>query len=373
MQAYRNVVVAIVAAALRLATTAATTGAFHLPRCFVATRPIDGGGTRRHSQKPGWLDDAMGTPPPSEDDLELSPGLAGFSLSKDRSGFYALMVSRCGNVVVPVLVSPTDKDQVTSPVATTLVQLAGGLDLGTAVFPPDALLELVADKLLADGADDGEEDAGSILKAKLRQSRLSLSKILAVHNNQTREEDNVSRNPSTGEASVARNSAVRDSLVGKVLAAVTKLPGLHEVTRDQVEDAVHAHADKSGDLDRDAFSNLLQTLRSALAPAAGQPSDITFALTCAIISGDSVDTVGLKTASAVTALGLGLRSKVEIDVSPELAGNATGTALSTVHLLGEFPAFRSLTELREDAAIMDGFIPTMFAKTRNLDNDDKAQ
>jgi len=307
------------------------------------------------------------------------------------------LISPCAQYAVPVVVSTSDKDRLTSPEAMTLVQLAGGLDLGTAVLPPDAMMQLVANEL--EDSDGGTDDAvassvAGDLKASLRQSRISLSKVQAIRNSQLSQEESSTtghNTPANLEPTGTRNPAVQESFVDKVHASIKGLPGLQDATREQVEDAIHFHADERGNLDRSAFSNLLQTVRSAISPVAGKSSKVVFVLSCNIISGDSIQEMKIETPSAVTAIGLALRNKVGIDVSPELvdrtsvevaseliegaaaAAGAAATALPASQILDKFPAFRPLSELREDAKIMDGFIPSMFARVRNIENDDKAQ
>ena len=39
--------------------------------------------------------------------------------------------------------------------------------------------------------------------------------------------------------------------------------------------------------------------------------------------------------------------------------------------LDRFPLFRPVRELYEDAKAMDGFIPSMYQKAKDLDNEDK--
>lgn len=391
---------AIVFSALELLTISTSTSAFATQRHFYhdndhkrivmknkIRRTVRG---RCYGQKPSWIDDAMGgmSQGPLDDDgddriSDLSPGLAGFTLSEE-GGFFAILVSPCAQCAVPVLVSPSDKDRVTSPEATTMVQLAGGLDLGTAVLPPDALMRLVANELEED--DGGDDDAASTMK-NLRQSRIQLSKVRAVRASEEESSAGGRDHPPDLERAGARNPAVQESFVDKVSASIKGLPGLQDATREQVEDAVHFHADESGNLDRSAFSDLLQTVRSAISPAAENFSNVAFVLSCTVISGNNVQEIEMRTASAVTAIGLALRNKVDIDVSHELVENlseevasesigdagAAATALPVSRILDQFPAFRPLSELREDAKIMDGFIPSMFARATDITNDDKAQ
>jgi hypothetical protein len=77
-------------------------------------------------------------------------GLSGFS-TDDELGFVAILTSADRKKSAHVVVSPVDKQQVQSAEALCMVQLSGGMDLGTAVLPPDLLSQLVADELELDG------------------------------------------------------------------------------------------------------------------------------------------------------------------------------------------------------------------------------
>ena len=109
----------------------------------------------RRDEKPTWLDDAMKGLPSEEFDAEtykkginLQPGIAGFSVDPEL-GFVCILVTNndidASPHWIPAVVSPSDKDRPKSAEALTCVQLAGGLDLGTAILPPNTLSKLVAD------------------------------------------------------------------------------------------------------------------------------------------------------------------------------------------------------------------------------------
>ena len=94
------------------------------------------------------MKDAMGSINEEEEFAipTLSSGIAGFSVDP-QLGFCAVLASDSGNRFTYTVVSPIDKARVSSPEALTLVQLAGGLDLGTAILPPDALARMTAEEM----------------------------------------------------------------------------------------------------------------------------------------------------------------------------------------------------------------------------------
>ena len=109
----------------------------------------------RLDEKPGWLDDAMEGIPSGEFDAEsykkgidLKSGIAGFSTHPEL-GFVCILATKNESADeqhwIPAVISPVDKDRPKSAEALTCVQLAGGLDLGTAILPPGCLTKLVKD------------------------------------------------------------------------------------------------------------------------------------------------------------------------------------------------------------------------------------
>ena len=312
------------------------------------------------AEKPTWLDDAMEGFNVKEDAtnrvVSLVPGISGFSVDPEL-GFCAILADRDRERWIPVVVSSIDKDRVKSPEALTCVQLAGGLDLGTAILPPDALAQLVTDEIFEDGEE--ERDIQDL------RARISLSQITALPNaNQgaSKQQENVKPEVSS---TPERDEAIQETLP-KVLQAVQSLPdfALKQVTKDQVENAMQRFANAQGMVDRNAFSEILKFLRT---PPSAKPS-VKFELGVNVVSGDSITEVPVETTNVMTALGLAMRYKIVVEISDECntlfqSGGAAG-------VVKQYPPFRPMSELCEDAKIMDGFVPSMF-QTANLDNEMK--
>jgi len=163
----------------------------------------------------------------------------------------------------------------------------------------------------------------------------------------------------------------------KVMAAVMNLPGLKDVTLDRVVAAMQLHADSNGNIDRLAFSELLDTLRRNTIEG-GKDSragrHLKFRLTASLAKegySNSPSTLVDFYASPFESIGLALRYKVKVTVSNDCLKN--GLELNGMgKVIERFPAFRPVQELEEDAQIMDGFIPSMFFKGTGPKNDDKA-
>jgi hypothetical protein len=288
----------------------------------------------------------------------LSSGIAGFAVDP-QLGFCAILASDSGNRFTYTVVSPIDKARVSSPEALTLVQLAGGLDLGTAVLPPDALARLTA-----------EEMDGTIQDLRPRISLLGVDCLpnMDTPRSYTKQQsDNKIDVPNSPE----RDQAIQSN-APKVLAAVRNLPGLTDATLDGVVEGMQIHADVSGEITTSqSFSELLQTLRTKNTFMA--PSKVKFELQVSIPSLQEFGkgfriTEERIPAPIFEALGLSLRYKVPLVVSEEcLAGEDSYDASQ---ILKRFSAFRPIRELYEDAKVMDRFIPGMYSKA-NLDNEQK--
>jgi hypothetical protein len=403
-------------------------------------------------ETPGWLDDAMGggdigggntnSDSAAENDrldriLPLqAPGLAGFAVD-EQLGFCAILAASTTTNTTndatateffdpPIVVSLVDRDRITSAEALTMVQLAGGLDLGTPILPPDLLALLVADELADNDSSDVEEDyetgdETATITAESLRGVVSLTRIDvlppsdsgAAASTTTTSRDELSSPPKPVVASSPeRDAAIAESLP-RVWTAVKGLPGLGLAKESLVERALQQHADENGSLDREGFSNLLDTLRSELfIPSARaqevlqQPSNVVFQLTATVITGDAIRTVTMETTNAVHALGLGFRYKIPLNVDQltdacnhdaGLASSLTSSSSSSLEsggsdpeqnhdhdqsqrqlrlipaelILERFPVFRPLSELLEDAQIMDGFIPSMVQKSKKMNNDMK--
>jgi hypothetical protein len=290
-------------------------------------------------------------PPSSSQELKIRPtrrGLSGFSTDEEL-GFVAILTSADRKRSAHVVVSPVDKVGVQSAEALCMVQLSGGMDLGTAVLPPDLLSQLVADEL-------------ELERVEIRQ-RLQLQAVRAVPN----DPDKVQLDQSTISApqSVVTSTPERDSQlekdVVKFMTSVRNLPGLADCSPDHVFAAMGQHADETGNLNRAGFSAVLDTLRRGL--TAPMTSKVKFELVVVI---DEADQLVIEVPSAFQALGLALRYGKEVQVSTDIDFD-----MDTLKIISRFPKFRHFEELQEDARIMDGFIPNMYAKARTLRADDR--
>ncbi|MGK3736530.1 MAG: hypothetical protein ACI8RD_005076 [Bacillariaceae sp.] len=355
-------------------------------------------------EKPSWLDDAMeGIDKPSgKDDVNnnkneiqnLQPGIAGFAVDPDLGCVSILVGKNCnddqnddddnnndneqqlGQYWVPVVVSPVDKDRIKSPEALTCVQLAGGLDLGTAILPPDSLAKLVIDHKIDE--HDGSDEAIERYTVSSLRSRISLSKVTMIPNPDSNDENNdfsmkkkkKNNNIDEEEQDVPttpeREQSIQDTFP-KVEKAVKSLPGLEESTTDSILKAIQRFSDLKGIVDRKAFSSILDALRISNTPSLTFPSPI-FQLEVSIIDEDGISQVIINTTNAMVGLGLAMRYKVIVQV--EEKDNHKQGENGVDALLETFPAFRPIQELNEDSKIMDGFIPSMYGKAR-LDNDMK--
>jgi len=300
-------------------------------------------------EKPKWLDESMddefkeGSIPRS---ISLTSGISGFSTDL-KVGFVAILANN-DRRWTSVVISPQDKDRVKSPEALTCVQLAGGLDLGTPILPPDTLAKLVA-------KDDDE--------IQYLRRRVSLSKVTVVPNadfSESDDDETILNN--TPLSTPERDQNIKDGKE-KVFKAIQSLPNLDDVTLDQVYDAMQLHTDKEGKVDREAFTNILEYLRQQRKPPSS--SKLQFELLVNILTDDGVKQTTVTTNKAIIALGLAMRYKVEVHVSDDC------TLLEDENtLLDRFPLFQTKYELYEEAKLMDGFIPNMFNRA-NLDNDQK--
>lgn len=283
----------------------------------------------------------------------LSSGIAGFSVDP-QLGFCVVLASDSGNRFTYTVVSPIDKARVSSPEALTLVQLAGGLDLGTAVLPPDTLARLTA-----------EEMDGTIQDLRPRISLLGVDCLPSMDAPRSATKQQSGDSKTDLPNSLERDQAIQSN-APKILAAVKNLPGLTDATLDDVVEGMQIHADVSGGIvTSQCFSELLLTLRTKNTFMA--PSKVKFELQVSVISGDGITEERIPT-PALEALGLSLRYKLRLVVPEEcLTGEDSYDA---GQILKRFPDFRPIRELYEDAKVMDGFIPGMYTKA-NLDNDQK--
>ena len=313
------------------------------------------GKTSKNPSDLTWIRNAMESSGAPEPDglvlVESDPGISGFAVDPQR-GFVVVMVG--GDRATYAVVSPKDKNEVRSAEALCLVQLAGGMDLGTPILPPDSLAKLVA--------EDMEDPSFSVVKLR---PRVNLVRVDVTVN------DEVPKTGTPSPAVVPQSTPERDaSIVSQapnVLVAVNKLPGLNgEATLEQVEEGLQIHADNDGKLDRDSFMALLETLRNNI--NAMEPSKVKFVLVVHIDDEDGkTEERQIPAPSAVVAVGLALRHKADVIVSEECQVEG----FDVLEISSRFPAFRPIKQLLEDARHMDGFIPSQFSRATAPDNDDK--
>lgn len=284
---------------------------------------------------------SMGVVPPKQT-LTIRPirrGLSGFSTDEEL-GFVAILTSVEKQKSIHVVISPHDKVQIQSAEGLCMVQLSGGMDLGTAVLPPDLLAQIVADELELESKD-------------IRQ-RLQLLEVNALRNDSSR--DRTIAEEAMPVVNVVPSTPERDaklaSDVVKFMSSVKNLPGVAGSTENQVLEAMKLHADHNGILDRQAFSSVLDSLRRGLTTTS--TSAVKFELVVAL--DDTVYRVFAPT--AFYALGLAFRYEREVQVSTDIEFE-----MSSLDVLSRFPKFRPLEELQEDARLMDGFIPSMYSKS----------
>jgi len=278
--------------------------------------------------------------------LQMRPGISGFAVDPEL-GFVAVLTK--GGKTTSVVVSTEDTLEVRSAEGLCLVQLAGGMDLGTGILPPDALAQLVADEL-----EVSKEDIRP--KLRLLEVRAVLNDMLSSGSSSR---DVVSEvPPSTPE----RDFKLEGNVV-KLLESVKKLPGLGRCTKDQVMDAMKAHADADGAIDRMSFMDILHTLRLKNI-SSEDASRIRFEM---VISLDDEKKESVAARSSLLALGLAMRYGIEVEVSDECL------EYDALDIASKFPKFRPMQELEEDAKLMEGFIPSMYSKVAgSLKADDRA-
>jgi hypothetical protein len=280
------------------------------------------------------------------------------------------------------VVSPTDTKKLSSAEALCLIQLAGDLDLGSAVFPPETFARLVATELENDDGDDDDDDYKEINVEELR-SKITLVGVKALKNEKYSPKemavDHKNEAGNKGEKSMQsspeRNAKIEEGSP-KMLPAIQSLPGLAEVTTEEIISAMQIHADAHGKLDRNGFSELLGTLRGGNASHRMEEQKVKFRIT-AIVEGSDPSSpsrfVDVDHVPAFQAVALAMRYKVAVNVSKGCFDNEVeDCSYSYGDVLKRFPVFKPAQELVKDAKIMDGFISTMFYKKKPPKNDDKA-
>jgi hypothetical protein len=271
----------------------------------------------------------------------IKEGISGFSVDP-KLGFVAILTrnQRCTSCVL----SPGDTLELRSPEALCMIQLAGGMDLGTAIFPPNVLEQLVADEL-------------EVPKEELR-SRLELLEVHAIPNPDAKLTDHASLESTSAPPSTPERDAKILEMISKFQAAVKNLPGVL-CSDDEVLKALKLHALQDGSVDRAAFSSVLDTLRRQSGSSTLQNTKIRFEIVVSLDGRELEDRIPVF--NVLHALGLSLRHEIQVEISDECL------EFDALDVSSRFPKFRPIQELQEDARIMDGFIPSMYARATRRD------
>ncbi|CAJ1937844.1 unnamed protein product [Cylindrotheca closterium] len=353
--------------------------------------------TRLNNEKPEWLADAMGGSDDSRDagdapSIEipkLTNGLSGFCLDP-ALGFVAILSCPEISKFVAVTVVPNTlgtkqvveddimkmPSRLTSPRALTLVQLAGGMDLGTPILPPDALWQIIVREGIDAEDDDEDDDIGDDNAPPPLVTLLGIDVVPNEDYDSEQSDKSASLllpTKATGwDESWMQDDDRKEKILQQsvqVLGAVKGLPGLQAVTLEQVSDAMIYCSNEEGALDRQGFSHLLDYMRRVVGVSSSAATDgmnsswktdskVKFVLNVNLVQQDSIKTISVTTLDAFSAIGLSMRHKIQLQVAPECFEEDSNSILQI------FPAFRSVQELWEDAKIMDGFIPSMFEQAK---------
>lgn len=332
-----------------------------------------------------WMKDSMGV---SEEDiskeeasptsLSLKSGISGFAVDAEL-GFVCVLVpdsnddeegnddergNNNNDTFTYAVVSPTDKEKLSSPESLCLVQLAGGLDLGAAVFPPETLARLVAAEL--EGGEDDREINVDELRSKITLLGVTATKNEKYSPNEQKKDDS----DITGSSTPERDAAIQEGSP-KMLPAIRNLPGLAGITKEQIIAAMQIHADASGKLDQQGFSKLLGTLRGDNVTNRMEDQKVKFRITVSVLEDDYSSSpsqlVDVDHVTPFQAIALAMRYKVTVTVSDECFGD--GSDERDQDLLTRFSAFKPAQELVEDAKVMDGFISKNFFKAIRKDDE----
>uniref|UniRef100_A0A7S3VDP9 Uncharacterized protein n=1 Tax=Chaetoceros debilis TaxID=122233 RepID=A0A7S3VDP9_9STRA len=274
----------------------------------------------------------------------LEPGLAGFAVDQDL-GFVCILARGDGKKITYSIISPKDVDKISSVEALCLVQLTGGLDLGAAVFPPETLARLVSEVENDDANPENIEEL---------RSRLTLLAVTAQKNKYYSPKDTSSNNGDEEVNPKPLSSDERDFAIAqiapKVFSAVKNLPGVGGVTTDQVIAALQLHADEEGGLDRTAFSQLLGSLREGIVTRI-EDQKVSFQITVSLsLPSSNLKLIDIEDVPAFLAVALSLRYDVSIETSIDCFDDAGGD------IIDQFPAFKPLGELVDDAKAMEDYI-----------------
>ena len=335
----------------------------------------DEGGGEAGAGGPGWIRDAMSDDSDGTggDERKVEPGLAGFAVDPEL-GFLAIVAADNDGDDASgdrqqehiqwfySVVSPQDKTQLMAAESLTLVQLAGDIDVGAAVLPPEALLQIVREEVLDEEDEDEQVDESEIVEATLAYAEAVPRAMIAP-----KVIDGAAENQSV-ESSPEREARISQD-APKLFGTIRTLPGLAEATEQSVKSAMLTHASEDGSIDRAAFTQILDTLRrNANAGARQDLAGVDFALTVQIRRENGKQgLIRVRSPSTFHALGLAMRYNCSIVISQDCVdGSASGASsfggCGRDELLGRFPAFRPIQELKKDAEAVDAFIANMFYK-----------
>jgi len=326
------------------------------------------------SSNQSWLKKAMNNDTSENLQLQSSPsfsnGIAGFAVDP-KLGFVAVLAEKYRQTdesvtqrAVYAVVAPSDTVRVSSPEALCMVQLSGGLDLGAGVFPPNALALAAVEETVSNASADEKQ----ALAEKLR-SRLTLRRVDVVLN-----EDYINDLSDNEKDSVTSPSAIRrkkiDETSEKLMNAVKNVPDLADSTINNVIHAMNIHADSDGEIKKDEFIKILETLRKMKNNV--KPSKIKFVLSMSELQENGFREIQVSS-PIFEALALSMRYKIDIRISEDCLSSfsVANESLDSNNVLKRFPEYRPIEDLRDEARVMDGFIPTQFFKQKNLDNDEK--
>lgn len=344
------------------------------PLAASATDDNDDAGTKSGSEGgTGWIKNAMGDDGATTESEEksqaatapllksLDEGLAGFAVDPEL-GFVAIVASSSNSGDEPQrwtysVVSPKDTDELSSAEALTLVQLAGGIDVGAAVLPPDVLLRIVRDEVDDDddGYDNDDPSDTSVRLLKCEAVPPSESQSSSGGGSKTIEVTTIESSPER-EAKIASDAPrLRD--------VILKLPGLGEATEESVQNAMLVRAASDGSIGREEFENILGDLRlGTRGRVGGDLAGAEFALSVGVSDrkGEKEPrVVEIRAPSTFQAVGLSMRYERTIEIRE---GDNKFGGVGTKELLERFPAFRPMVEFRHDVEDVDGMLPGMFFK-----------
>ena len=289
--------------------------------------------------------------------LRLLPGLAGFAATDD--GFVGILSSQqnqqqeCNNIV-PLMITINDStERVSSPEALCLLQLAAGLDLGTAIFPPNALTQIILDDFMAD--DDDDEDSTVMSEGDYKICGTIHMQLIDASNNydndcSTSLNDSTTKSPDETviteqqQDTPERQEAIQQN-ANKMLPVLKNLPGCTDVTYEQICEGLHMVADSQGTIStRQNFSELLNYLRRGGNITQQQQQLVQCQIPIQMLSDDTIRHITLP--SPFLALALSMRYKYPIQLHEDLLQQM---GLHDSDLMKQYPTFRSIQDIRQES------------------------